>query len=210
MAAADGFRLGVRTISMAEPMQGDPTTIIIPARALHELARSLGDQEDPVRMVIPQGRNQVLFHLNGLDLVTQLIQGNFPNYPSLIPTESSSSVVVSTAELLSAAKVAAIFARDANGIVRLEATPGEDGQPGQVLIRARAEEVGDNQGSIDAQVTGETARIAFNAKYLTDVLGVLNGEQVVLETRSHSQPGVLRAVGDEAFTHVIMPMFVQW
>jgi DNA polymerase-3 subunit beta len=82
--------------------------------------------------------------------------------------------------------------------------------PGKMSISARAEEIGDNLGEIDAVVEGEESKIAFNGKYLQEVLQVLESEQVALETSSPSSPGVIRPVGVENYVHVVMPMFVQW
>jgi DNA polymerase-3 subunit beta len=87
---------------------------------------------------------------------------------------------------------------------------GSELNPGKVVISARAEEVGDNVGEIDAAVEGTEAKIAFNGKYLLDVLSVLPQEKVILETTSSSSPGVLRPVGADNYIHVVMPMFVQW
>jgi len=89
-------------------------------------------------------------------------------------------------------------------------TPGEELTPGKMAISARAEEIGDNLGEIDAVIEGEEAKIAFNGKYLQDVLAVLEEGQVALETTNPSSPGVLRPVGVENYVHVVMPMFVQW
>jgi DNA polymerase-3 subunit beta len=82
--------------------------------------------------------------------------------------------------------------------------------PGKVTVSARSEEIGDDVGEIDAMVEGEEAKIAFNGKYLTDVLGVLHEAQVALETTNPSSPGVLKPVGVDNYIHVVMPMFVQW
>ena len=109
-----------------------------------------------------------------------------------------------------ATKTASIFARDGSGIVRLVVTPGGELTPGKVTISARSEEIGDDVGEIDAIVDGEEAKIAFNGKYLTDVLGVLNEEKVALEATNPSSPGVIRPVGVDNYVHVVMPMFVQW
>ena len=65
-------------------------------------------------------------------------------------------------------------------------------------------------GEIDAQVEGDGAKIAFNSKYLTEILSVLGKGEVVLETNSPSSPGLIRPKNDESFTHVVMPMYVQW
>jgi DNA polymerase-3 subunit beta len=116
--------------------------------------------------------------------------------------------VINLGDFLRATRSASIFARDGSGIVRLQIMP-KDGS-GKVAISARAEEVGDNLGEVDASVEGEESKIAFNSKYLTDVLGVLSEDQVALETTTSSSPGVLRPVGADDYLHVVMPMFVQW
>ena len=108
-------------------------------------------------------------------------------------------------------RIAAIFARDGSGIIRLQFTPGV-GMPGTLKISAKAEEVGDNDGEIDTELEvreGDVPKIAFNARYLQDVLNALNGE-VALEMTSPSAQGVFRPVGDPDYVHVVMPMFVQW
>jgi len=119
-------------------------------------------------------------------------------------------VVVDVAAFLRAAKTASIFARDGSGIVRLVIVPGGELTPGKMTISARSEEIGDDVGEIDAIVEGEEAKIAFNGKYLVDVLSVLREPQVALETTNPSSPGVIRPVGVDNYIHVVMPMFVQW
>jgi DNA polymerase-3 subunit beta len=94
--------------------------------------------------------------------------------------------------------------------VRLVVAPGGEMTPGKVTVSARSEEIGDDVGDIDAMVEGEEAKIAFNGKYLTDVLSVLHEAQVALETTNPSSPGVLKPVGSDNYIHVVMPMFVQW
>lgn len=209
LAAADGFRLAVHTTSLLSPI-GEMTAVIIPARALTELSRLLADQEEPIEITINQKKSQVLFHLKNIEMVSQLIQGVFPNYSQLIPQSYTTRAVVDVAEFSRATRMASIFARDGGGIVRLVVTPGAELTPGKITVSARAEEVGDNVGEIDALVDGEPAKIAFNAKYLSDVLGVLHQAQVALETTTPSSPGVLRPVGVDNYVHVVMPMFVQW
>ncbi|MGD0353313.1 MAG: DNA polymerase III subunit beta [Dehalococcoidia bacterium] len=209
MAAADGFRLAVHNTSLLSPVK-NKTAIIVPARALNELGRFLTDQEEPVEITVNQQKSQILFKLKNIEMVSQLIQGAFPNYSQLIPQSYVTRAVVDVAEFLRAIKMASIFARDGSGIVRLVVSPGVELTPGKMNISARAEEVGDNMGEIDALIDGEAAKIAFNAKYLSDVLSVLDEKQVALETTTSSSPGVLRPVGTDNYIHVVMPMFVQW
>ncbi|MBI3744326.1 MAG: DNA polymerase III subunit beta [Chloroflexi bacterium] len=207
LAAADGFRLSVDKVSLEQPVS-ERISIIIPARALHELSRLIGDSSDPVTITVNPAKSQVLFEANDVRLTSQLIQGNFPNYAQLIPQGRNTRVLVDVEEFLRATRAASIFARDASGIVRLQMAKGEDGQA-RLAVSARAEEVGDDMAEVDAQMEGGDSKIAFNAKYLTDVLSVLAKGEVALETTSPSSPGLLRpASGD--FVHVVMPMFVQW
>jgi DNA polymerase-3 subunit beta len=207
LAAADGFRLSVRTAHLSEPVS-EPITVIVPARALAELSRISAEQEQPIEVTITPARNQALFHMANADLVSQLIEGNFPDYNQIIPKSYSTRTVVSTSDFLKAAKTANIFARDAANIVRLEIVPGGELAPGRVTLTATSAEVGDNVGEFDAVIEGEEMEIAFNAKYLIDVLSVVDAAQVELETTTTSSPGVIKPVGSEDFTHVIMPMHI--
>lgn len=209
LVAADGFRLAVHTTSLLTPVK-DKTAIIVPARTLNELSRFLTDEEETVEITVNQQKSQTLLRLKNIEMVSQLIQGNFPNYGQLIPQSYVTRAVVDRAEFLQTIRMASIFARDGSGIVRLVITPGADLTPGRMNISARAEEIGDNVSEIDALIDGEPAKIAFNAKYLSDVLSVLHEKQVALETTTSSSPGVIRPVGVDNYVHVVMPMFVQW
>ena len=205
MAAADGYRLSVQHIPLEHGVD-EKVEVIIPARALSELARILADQTEPVGVVVAPARNQVLFHLHDVDLISQLIEGRFPDYHQIIPSSHTTRAVLDVGAFLKAVRVAHLFARDAANIVRLEITPGDGLTPGRVTLAATSNELGDNVGQLDATVEGEPIEIAFNAKYLIDVLSVADTAQVTLDTISPSSPGVVRCLGDDTFIHVIMPM----
>jgi len=209
LAAADGFRLAVYKLPIAVPV-GERSEVIIPARTLAELNRLMADQEEAVEITMSPNKGQALFRLKNIELVSQLVQGTFPNYTQLIPQSYTTRAVVDVAEFLRATKTASIFARDGSGIVRLVIAPGGELTPGKMTVSARSEEIGDDVGEIDAIVEGEEAKIAFNGKYLTDVLSVLGESQVALETTNPSSPGIIRPVGVDNYIHVVMPMFVQW
>ncbi len=209
LAAADGFRLSVRHLKLAKEVP-ERVEVIIPARALAELNRLLPEETEPVEMTLNATRTQALFKLKNIELVSQLLQGTFPNYSQLIPDSHDSRAVVDVGEFLRETRIASIFARDGSGIIRIQCIAGEELAPGKMTISARAEEIGDNMGEIDAAVEGDAAKIAFNSKYLQDFLQVLDGGRVALETNGPSKQGVLRPVGDDSYIHVVMPMFVQW
>ncbi len=208
LAAADGFRLAVHKAPLTAAAK-ERVEIIIPGRSLAEVNRLLAEQKEAIEIAVSQNKNQVLFRMKDVELVSQLIQGTFPNYRQLIPQGYTTRAVISTPEFLRATKTAAIFARDGSGIVRIQVAP--EGEPGgKMSVSARSEQVGDNVGEIDAKVEGEPAKIAFNGKYLTDVLGVIHEGEVALEATTPSSPGVIRPLGADNYIHIIMPMFVQW
>lgn len=202
MAAADGFRLSVRHARLESPAP-EPVSVIIPARALAELGRISSDEELPISLSITSSRSQALFHLSNADLVSQLIEGRFPDYDQIVPKRYDARTTVSTDEFLKACRTANIFARSEANIVRVRI--GED----RMVIAASSAEMGDNVSEIDAQVAGEPIEIAFNVRFLIDVLSVADAAQVVLETTTTSDPGVIKPVGTEDFVHVIMPMHIR-
>ena len=209
LAASDGFRLSVYKLPLEQAV-AEMTELVVPARALAELSRLLSDEDQPVTVRTNAAKTQILFRLANAELVAQLIQGTFPNFSQLIPAGNTSRAVTEVSEFLRETRIASVFARDGSGIVRLVVTQGEGMTPGKIVISARAEEVGDNSGELDAAVEGEGVKIAFNGKYLQDVLQALEGGQLAMETTGPSSQGVFRPVGNDNYIHVIMPMFVQW
>ena len=207
-AAADGFRLAVRKAQLLEPAS-EKVSVIVPARTLSDIERLL-DGDDPVDIVVTTQRSQILFRFKNIEVVSQLIQGTFPNYAQLIPQEHGTRAIIGLNELQRATRTAAIFAKDGSGIIRLQMS-AEGGAPGALTISSRAEEVGDNIGSLEADVEGAEGKIAFSSRYLSDVLGVIGKDKVALEMTTSSSPGVIRPVDDGGeYVHVVMPMFVQW
>lgn len=210
LAAADGFRLAVYKIPLASTVEGK-SVAIIPGRSLAELNRLAGDQEEEVEIKLNATKSQILFRLKDVEIVSQLVQGNFPQYNQLIPQSFNTRALVDVGQFLRATKTASIFARDGSGIVRLIIANGEsDITPGKLSVSARSEEIGEDTGEIDAVVQGEEAKIAFNGKYLMDLLGAIKEQQVAIEMNTPSSPGVFKPIGNEDYIHVIMPMFVQW
>jgi DNA polymerase-3 subunit beta len=206
MAAADGFRLSVRNAVLSTPVPA-PVTAIVPAQALKELARVATDGEEPIYMVLPKGRGQVIFRVKDVEVVSQLIDGSFPDFNQIIPRSYKARTLVSTASLLKACKQAEIFAREGSNVARfnIKSAQGEM-QPSEVEISATSEETGKNETIVEATVDGSGVLIAFNVKFLREALEVIRTPNVALETSAANAPGVVRPVGEDDFLHVIMPM----
>ena len=214
MAAADGFRLAVHHGALLRPVP-EEMSVIIPARTMNELNRLISDREEPVEILMTPAKGQVMFRIRGgdtVEIVSQLLQGTFPNYEQLIPQSYTTRAVMDLPTVLRAARTASIFARDGSNIIRMHLMPAEaDTEPPKVEISARSEEVGDNQDVVDLdEIEGEEGKIAFNSRYLLDVLAVLDKGKVALETTTSSSPGVFKPTDSEDYIHVVMPMFVQW
>jgi len=206
LAATDGFRISVRKQTLVNPIKQN-FSIIIPARALNELARIAGENDKNVTMVVPSGRGQVIFHLKDAELVSQLIDGNFPDYRAILPKSYKTRTVVSTPAFLKACKQAEIIAREGNNVIRLNVLPEESG-PGRVEINSQTEETGKSDIQMEAEIEGGAILIAFNVKFLREGLDVVRSPKVALETNTNNAPGVIHPVGDDDFVHVIMPMHI--
>ncbi|MBC8496029.1 MAG: DNA polymerase III subunit beta [Chloroflexi bacterium] len=215
-ASADGFRLSVRKAELSSPVS-KPVQAVIPARALSELARitsaslsgigagsSAGSEN--VTMLMPPQSGRVIFRTQSVELASQLIEGSFPDYEQIIPRGHQTRTVLSTEAFLKACKQAEIFAREGTLIARVSITPGGELQPGTVEISGQSEETGSNQTVVDASIEGPPILIAFNVRFMREVLDVIKTPNVALETSADTSPGVIRPVGQKDFLHVIMPM----
>lgn len=199
MVATDTHRLAVRNATVSGG-EGNANAVV-PARAMNELLR-LADDEEPVSVSLAQG--QARFETGGTTMVTRLIEGQFPNYERVIPTGHDRKLTLETGEFLRAVRRAAIVARDNAHRVVLE-TEGA-----QLVLSAESGTVGSAREEVEVAREGDDIQIAFNAKYLQDVLNVMETEGVVLELTEPLRPGILRPIGDRAADYlcVLMPMQV--
>ena len=209
LAATDGYRISIAKAIMAQK-PGQKIEALIPARALAELARIAVNGDETLQMAFPAGRGQVIFHLHDVELVSQLIEGNFPNYAAIIPPSFKTRTVLSTAELLKACRQTEIIAREGSYIARLDIQPESGAEKSsQLEISASSEQTGSSEVMVDASIDGTPLLIAFNVRFLREVLEVIKTPNVVLETNAANSPAMLRPVGDESFQHIIMPMNLQ-
>ena len=200
LAAADNYRIAVKTITIMDPVE--ESSVVIPARSLHELARVLTESDDPVDIVISPSRNQVMFHLEGIDLVSRLIDGQFPNYQQVLPKGFTTRATVDREQLLKAVRLASLIASSSANIVKLQV--GKDAEIGMAV--SAAADVGDNRSEVEAAVEGDGTTIAFNARYLLDVLTNVEVAQFALELNGPLSPGVFRPIDDGQYVHVVMPV----
>mgnify|MGYP001008056149 CR=1 FL=1 len=208
LAATDGFRISIRSSILADK-PSRKLDAIIPARALSELARLAINGDETLMMVFPPERGQVIFHLKDVELVSQLIDGNFPDYKAIIPQTFKTHTVLSTIGLLKACKQAEIIAREGTNVARLDIQPETAGEHTATLeLTAVSEQTGSSEITVDASVDGNPLLVAFNVRFLREVLEVIKTPNVMLETNAANTPGLIRSVGDDSFKHIIMPMHI--
>ncbi|MDE2749770.1 MAG: DNA polymerase III subunit beta [Chloroflexota bacterium] len=205
MAAADGYRLAVRTAEIEEKFE-ERQDMVVPAQTMSEVARIVEDDQE-VGISLPTQRNSITFFAPNVLVSSQLLEGRFPDFASIIPRSFVTSTVMYTNDLLLVCQRAEIFARDNANSANLSVKPAMNpGEPAEVLIVGKSAERGDSEGMLDATAEGESLDISFNIRYLIDVLRVISEERVVFESNGPENPGVLKPENRDDFVHVIMPM----
>lgn len=206
MVATDGFRLAIKKATL--PVSVSSQQAIIPASSLKETVRILSaTKPDQVHLLIPQKGAQVVLRVANVQLISQLIDGRFPDYQAIIPKGYKTRTVLATADLLKACKQAAIIAREGGNVIQLRLTPGED-QTGKVTVLAESGDTGKSEVELPATITGPEMTIAFNVKFLQDGLEAVRAKNVVIETNAHNSPAVIRPAGEEEYQYILMPMHV--
>jgi DNA polymerase-3 subunit beta len=204
LAATDGHRLAVKVIkatSEGEVGEDGANSVIIPARALTEVSRVLkGD--GTVEMWLGRSRNHVFFTVPGVEVMSRLIEGTYPNYSQVIPEQSNTTITVSTKDLHERTRGVSIFARDSANVVRIKTEAGE------IAISANTSEVGSSEASVSAEIEGADIQIAFNSRYLLDVLALVGSDKVTMGFNGPLSPGVVKPAGKDDYTYVIMPVRV--
>ncbi len=197
MVSTDSYRLAVRDLPGATALK-EGQTVLVPSRALNELARALTDDAD-VRLVL--GERDASFQVGALHLTTRLIEGEFPNYRGLIPTAQSNRLSVDRQSLLDAVRRVRLMARD-NSPVRLTMTTD------LLELRAVTLDVGEASEQLDASYQGDELTVAFNPEYLIDGLEVTPGDEISLETVDSLKPALMRPMDSEDFLYLLMPVRV--
>ncbi len=205
LGAADGFRLSIQHASLAEPVE--PFSVIIPVKAIAEVAGQCGDQAEPIKVAVSPNRTQVRFKSTNGEVVTRVIEGSYPDLTRIVPQSYTSRAVVTATELLGAAKMVSAFVErngKANGI-RLHADPSNS----RILVMGAHAERGDGLGDVDAQIEGPPFKVAFQVSYLLGLLERITAPQVAIEFQQDGgqpMPVAIRPVGDDTFVHVMMPL----
>jgi len=205
MAATDGYRLSVKTVLNLKGLKKQKS-LVVPARALMELVRAIAAAETEAKEVVlaaTEEERQLIMAYGEVEVVTRILEGDFPDFDKIIPTSHTTSIVLDAEELLQAVRAAAVFAKDSANIVRFKVSDSG------LLISANAPQVGENEVEVSCKKTGEDAEIAFNSRYLLEMLNVIEVKELRLEMSGPLSPGVFKPKEDNGLIHIIMPVRVQ-
>lgn len=210
-AATDGYRLSVKKIELEKALPDKDKEkvkdMIIPAKALNEVARIIADQGKQEKKLIEMGLtadgNQAVFIFPDIELSTRLLEGDFPDYEKIIPTEFTTRANLDKEELVKVVRIASIFARDSANIVKLKFSEGK------LAISANSPQVGENFSEIGAKIEGEGGEIAFNFRFLLDFLNSVTAGEIIFEMTGPLNPGVFKIKDDLSLLHVVMPVRLQ-
>lgn len=205
MVATDGYRLSFKkTKALLAKKSPDFKEVMLSSRILVEVARLFEETEGKVVFSLTREKNQVIFKSDDWEVTTRLIGGEFPPFEKIIPQDQETGFQVETESLLQATKTAAIFARDASNIIRWQFK-----KPNKLLVSANAPQVGENLVTLEGNLKGKEAKIAFNSRFLLDYLNTLKAESVIFAMSGSTSPGLFTLPKDKSFKHIIMPVRVQ-
>lgn len=196
LVATDTHRLCVQDCPLVESV--GTVNAIVPGRAMNELTRIIPESLDKVEVTI--SASQVKFDVGNTYLISRLIEGQFPNYERVIPQEFNKKITVPTGQFLNSVKRVAIVARENSQRMMVMS------ENGTLTITAESGSVGRAHEEVEVLIEGEDIKMAFNARYLLDVLGVLDTEAIEMELTGDVSPAVIKPQGSEDYTYVLMPM----
>jgi len=230
LVATDGYRLSFKESVIENPKALSGIKINVPARAFIEVARIVSDlgivsaeagaheKGKKISLTVADSLNQINFIIKGsflenskeaeVEFTSRLIEGEFPNWQKIIPAVFNTKVKIDKGEFAKLIKVAAIFARDSGNIVKLKFEP-KGGKNGVFSVSAASNQVGSSDAQVDVEINGSGGEIAFNYRYLLEVLAVIEGEEINFEMNESLNPGKITSEDSPNFFHIVMPVRLQ-
>lgn len=201
LVATDSYRLAEKTLKFSKKPTDD-IYCIVPARTMMELSKILSKAESK-DIKINISSNQALFSADGVELISRLIEGKFPDYEKIIPADKKTEISVSVEDLALVLKRVSLFARENNNSVKLSAT-----NDGKMAVSSEETKIGEEKAEVPVKIEGENNKISLNAQYLLDVLTYIGEEKASIILNDKASPAVVRPVGAKDYVYIIMPLRV--
>jgi DNA polymerase-3 subunit beta len=205
MVATDSFRLAEKTVTLESPIKKD-TSYILPQKPAREIMNILDGKEGKTKIYFSPSQTMFEFPMKEVShpqvqIVSRLIEGEYPNYEEIIPKKFKTQITVKRDEFLSQIKAASLFSGKINEVkIKI------DGQNKEVEVSAKDPDIGESQSQIPAKIEGEPIEISFNHKFLTDGLANIKSSEVIFELSKEEGACVLKPVGDASYIYVVMPI----
>lgn len=198
LAATDSYRLAEKKLTLESDIA--EKKFIVPARTMNEVARLMGTAENAENIAIAATENQVSFVIGETEVVSRLIEGNFPNYSQIIPASSKITATADHQALTNAVKMTSLFAKDAANNIKIKVVAK------MLQISSAASEAGDATSEVEAETSGGEVEIAFNSKYVLEVLQVISDDKVVMQFNDEASAGVIKSPKEDSFVYIVMPL----
>lgn len=202
LAATDGYRLSLKKLKLKIPQKIDLKEFVVPANALQEIIRLEGGKEAVEMLIVPGGK-QVIFGLDDLEIISQLLEGEYPDFTKIIPQAGETKIILDREEFLQAVQISSIFAREAANIIKFEI------QNGKLKISANSPQLGGNESLLEVKTQGKPNKIAFNSRFVLDFLKSIQAEEIEMEMASPTSPVIFSSPKNQTYRHIIMPVRVQ-
>lgn len=203
IASTDGFRMAEYRIKLKKKIK-EEIACIVPAKALIDIVKTFTSISKSISIRINPKRNVVLFHVEDMEAQIRMIDGDFPDYESVVPDEFTTSIKFAKSDLTNAIRLASIFSRDAGNTVKIIASESE------IKTLSQPSETGTNSSLVKGDFTGSEIEIAFNAKYLLDFLTNINEDEIEFQALESLKPGMFRTLGNENYFYLVMPVKANW
>lgn len=196
LAATDGYRLSERRLVETK----SDVSAIIPTQTMQEVMRNISDDSGEIDILFDE--TQVRFRINDTEIISRLIDGNFPNYRQLVPSTSETTVTLNKAEFVRITKIAGLFARESGGSVTLTA----DKDKKTLSVHSIASQFGENTSEASAEITN-SGQITLNSRYLSEALSVIDGDEVEFGFSGKLAPCLIKSTQPNSdYYHIIMPL----
>ena len=220
MVATDGYRLGYEEIEMDALKNLPSMKINVPARALGEVAKIISEgilqeeqeknEKKKINILISDALNQINFKIDGVEFTSRLIEGEYPNWQKIIPSVFNTKVKINRVEFIKLVKITSIFARESGNIIKLKFEPSTGTRSGKLSVLATSSQVGSSEVDCEVGIAGKGGEIAFNYRYLAEVLSAIDDEEINFEMNESLNPGKITGTNlKDPYFHIIMPVRLQ-
>ena len=206
ITATDSFRLGEKKVSFKSKSSiKNDYSLIIPQKTAKEIINIFNEEENNINIYFSQNQIMIESLLNEVNhpkiqLISRLIEGEYPNYKEIIPKKYATKITLKKDEFVNQIKSASLFSGKVNE-VKIKTTKNKE-----IEILSQSPEIGEYQSFIKGEVEGEEIDVSFNYRFLLDGLSNIKGSEIIFELSGDSGPGVLKPVGDESYLYVVMPI----